>query len=554
MKRRKARDEPAPRRSLRFEPKWAVILLGFFLLSLAPRLYGGFTFGADLDGPGTFHIINYDEAGSCRAVLGDFVYPTFLGHQIIAIATLLGYGPPQRPLEEPRAKAYCQSQTLIMIHRAYVAVSGALTVVLVGLLALMMWPARPQIAWTSSALLGLSNLHVAQSHWGTADAPQVFFIYLFTAVLTYGLASEKKRPLLLSPLFLIGAIWAKWYFFAVFAYVSILPRITLKRRASLYAACLAGVLALAVAVIAWEDITELIARRTYLLWGGETGRFGTSYGHIGTWRRWIRNTVNLPVVHMVGLGLPACLFVWHGLKRAWAERKNHLLWLTHAPALAYTAYMLVLAPVTYYRHYLPLFPTVALLAAYGLWESRWPTRKLFLALFFVYPLLLAADSEYNYRADPRRELRSWYANYDNPKVYTTFYVVPPRNASRTALFQMDRYRRYGTRYLGSADYLILSENWYDTSYANELNGPIAWNPEWLIKTKPEYVVAYRKLLSGQDPNLELEAEFNLTHFMPEFLIHRYLYGSFQLFVGDLRIYRVMHNRASPESGYSKTSP
>jgi hypothetical protein len=206
--------------------------------------------------------------------------------------------------------------------------------------------------------------------------------------------------------------------------------------------------------------------------------------------------------------------------------------------------MLILAPVTYYRHYLPLFPTVALLAAYGLWESRWATRKLFLALFFVYPVLLTVDSEYNYRFDPRRELRPWFAEHGNPRVYTTYYVVPPRSATRTALFRMDSYVRYGRRYLAAADYLILSENWYDTSYANELNGPIAWNPEWLIKTKPEYVVAYRKILSGQDPNLELEAEFNLTHFTPEFLIHRWLYGSFQLFVGDLRIYRAVNSRSS----------
>ena len=52
----------------RFRPRWAVALLAFFALSLALRLYGGLSFGVDLDGPGTFQMINYDEGGSCRAV------------------------------------------------------------------------------------------------------------------------------------------------------------------------------------------------------------------------------------------------------------------------------------------------------------------------------------------------------------------------------------------------------------------------------------------------------------------------------------------------------
>jgi hypothetical protein len=316
--------------SFRFEPKWALILLGLFALSLAPRLYGGLTFGADLDGPGTFRIVNYDEGGSCRAALGDFTYPTFVGRQVVAIASLLGHGPPDRAFGGQRAKAYCQSRPLIVIQRAYSAVAGALTVVLVGLLGLMMWPRRPEIAWTACALLGLSSFHVAESHSGTVDAPQVFFIYLFTTVLVYGLVSEKKWPLFLSPLFLVGAVWVKWYVFAVFAYAAILPRLNFRRRALSYATVLGGMVALAVLLVGWDSIAEVLGRRgSALIWGNETSRFGSGYGNIGTWRRWIRNSVNLPVVHIVGLGLPACLFVWNGIKHAVGDLENRLPWLAH---------------------------------------------------------------------------------------------------------------------------------------------------------------------------------------------------------------------------------
>ena len=42
--------------------------LGFmFLLALLPRLYSALTLGWDWDAPGSFTLINFDEAGSCRA-------------------------------------------------------------------------------------------------------------------------------------------------------------------------------------------------------------------------------------------------------------------------------------------------------------------------------------------------------------------------------------------------------------------------------------------------------------------------------------------------------
>ncbi len=542
MGRRRRRERATPavehRAPWRFEPRWALVLFGFFLLSLAPRLYGGLTFGTDLDGPGTWSIVNYDEGGSCRALRGDGSYPRFIGRQIVSIATRLGHGPPQSAFGGGRGKAYCQTQALIQIQRVYSAVTGAMTVVVLGLIALMMWPSRPEIAWTCCALLGFSNLHVAYSHSGTVDAPQVFFIYLFTAVLVYASVAKNRWALLLSPLFLVGAVWTKWYVFAVFAYAGVVSQLDVRRRDRKYALAVAGTILLVVVALGWQDITEVISRRSGLFWGVETSKFGTGYGNIGTWRRWIRNAVNLPVVHIVGLGLPACLFVWNGFRHAVADRQNRLLWAVRAHAAAYAVYLLLLGPVTYYRHYLPLFPFVVLLAAYGLWHSPWCTRRLFLAFFFLYPALLTLDSEYNYRFDPRRELRPWYQNQGSPRIYFTYYVVPPRSA-RAALFNMEAYIRNGSTYLRPAKYVILSENWYDTSFPNELNGPIAWDPSGLIKTTPEYALAYRKILSGRDPNLQLAAEFDLVHFMPEFMIHRFFYGSFQLFIGDLKIYRVV---------------
>jgi len=524
-------------------PRRALILLLFFFAALAPRLYGGLWFGVDMDGPGTFRIVNYDEGGSCRAILGGRPYSTFTGRQILALASALGHAPPAEAFLPNGWRSYCHSRPLIMLQRVYAAVAGALTVVLLGLLALMMWPEESRLAWTSCALLAFSNLHVAQSHWGTADAPQVFFVMLFTVVLAYGLVSGRRWPTLLSPLFLVAAIWTKWYVFAALAYAALLVRHTLSRRVLWALAGVGGALAVVVLATSANELIEVFHRRSYLLWGSETSTFGSGYGHIGTWRRWIRNGLNLPLVHLVGIGIPACLFAWNGIVHALRERENRALWLLQAPACAYALYMLVLGPVTYYRHYLPLFPTVVLLCSLGLWRSAWASRRWFLVFFFAYPLLLTLDSEWDYRFDTRRDLRPWFASIPDVPVLTSYYVVPPPRTGRVDPFRMQHYIELGPAYLRSAAYVILSENWYDTAFANELNGPLVRRPEWLIKTRPEDAVAFRRILAGRDPNLELVAEFDLFHATPEMWLHHRFYGTFQLFVGDLKIYAVRHGGA-----------
>lgn len=527
-----------------FEPRWFAILAAIFAVALAIRLVGVFQFGFGYDGPDSFLVINYDEAGGCRALLGGRKYNTFVGYQILFIQKLMGEGPQPEHEGEGNWRQFCHSQASLVVHRVYSAVTGALTVVLLGVLALLMWPDRPQIAWTACALLGLSNLHVAHSHFGTVDAPQLFFIGLLTVALGYAIVFERRWPLWISPLLLIAAIWTKSNIFTVFAFVPLLPDLKLGKYWKEYTMVLVGLFFLWSLTGGQETIVSVVKHRSGLLWGGETSRFGTGYGHIGTWRRWIRNGINLPVVHIVGIGLPAFLAAVYGLKKAFKTRSEKpaewRLWLLQLPAVVYFFYMLLIAPPTYYRYYLPLFPTVALLAAYGFWESRWASNKGLVALFLFYPALLTLDSEYNYSHDPRRELAGWLD--ETPKgrdkrLLTTYYVLGP-SKMEAARFSPELYEQYGANYLRRADYLVLSESWYDTAFSNELNGPFGWKPEWTIKTTPLAVRTYRRILAGEEPALELERAITLKHFTPEMLVHRWCYGSFPLFVSDLMIYRV----------------
>ena len=120
----------------------------------------------------------------------------------------------------------------------------------------------------------------------------------------------------------------------------------------------------------------------------------------------------------------------------------------------------------------------------------------------------------------------------------SYYVSPPpRSGASHGLFRVGDARGNATR-LRRADALLLSENWYDTAFANELNGPLVHDPRRLIKTTPEAVRFYRRALAGDHPLLEPVARLRAPTFMPELLLHRAAYGSFTQFVGDIAIFGV----------------
>ena len=473
-------------------------------------------------------------------------------------------------------KAYCHSPGHILVARSYSAILGALTVVAVTLLCLQLVPGQPRVAWTAGALLALSGFHISQSQTGTVDTPSVFFITSFLAAMAWYLRRRSMVKLLLCLLLVVAAVWTKYWVFAGFAWLALLPAsywryvssgFTNARLMALLltgAVCLAALtnvafprwgllplLAVYYLLVPWRAVHRPMAPAWLVLplavyaivqidlvnaytQGALDSRFGSGYGAIGA-NKWLRNLVNVPSVLLVGLGIPACLFILPGLRAMLRDRHNRRYWVCLLPLLVFVVFMAFLAPVTYYRHYLPLLPVAAILAALGLHQTRWGAKPWCLALFFAWPALLAWDLVSDYHRDPRIELRQWYADKPDARVWASFYVSPP--PGRASLFRPEYAAGDGSR-LRRADYLILSENWYDTAFANELNGPRVEQLDRLVKTTPDYARFYRRLLAGEHPHLRPERALNLQHFMPELMLHRHFYGNFQLFVGDLRIYRV----------------
>ncbi|MEM8660088.1 MAG: hypothetical protein AAGF35_04310 [Pseudomonadota bacterium] len=551
-----------------------LFLVLIFVLALLPRFYSAVTLGWDWDWLGSFSLVNFDEGGSCRSELEGFSYSTFIGKQTIAIATAVGSPPPEGIAGDARAvKGYCHSREHIRVARVYSAVTGSLTCVVLALIGLLLVPGQPGVAWSAGILLALSGFHISESHSGTVDAPSVFFIYSFIALMIWSVKRHSVPGLLTSPLLLVPAIWTKYWVFAVFSYLAWLPSKLWNyvshgmsgRRVVLVmlATCILGalltnpdfkqaklypVLVLWYLVIPWRAVHKpmagvwlLLPLIAWLLFNVDLiakyttgGEYGTAYAAIG-WHKLLRNLVNIPFVLIVGLGLPAFLFIPWGIRALTHTGVSIRAWVCLSPVLIFLLFMAFLAPVTYYRHYLPLLPAAALLSALGLYATRWAQKRWFSVLFFAWPALLAFDLLLDYHQDPRIELRQWYIENPDARVFTSFYVNPP--AGNNHLFRPE-YADGDAGVLRQATHLILSENWYDTAFANELNGPLTHDLTRLVKTEPSYARFYRDALAGRHPHLEVERTIALHSVMPELRIHRWLYGNFPLFVGDLVIFRV----------------
>ena len=568
-----------------FSPKRIAILVTLFLLALLPRLYSAQTVGWDWFGPGSFTVVNFDETNTCRAWLDAGYYSPLVGAQTVAISSLLGNPPPASATGDYKsAQTYCIGQKHMRVARSFSAVLGALTVVVLGIIALLLSPDRPYVAWSAALLLALSGFHATQSHMATVDAAMAFYLYVFILAMMIAATWRRVLPVLISMVLLIPAVFSKKIWpMPLFAYFALLPEknwrwitgntsnrdLVVVTCAALIMAAFAfntgfqatgwyPLLALFYIFVPWRrlnywTIPFFIALPWIAAWlsqldlafiqrytsGKLTYRdMGSGFGSIG-WNKFVRNILNLPVVLILGLGIPAALLIPAGIRYAIKDTKNIRLWLCLLPVLVFAAYMLFIAPRTTYRHYLPLIPAAALLASYGLWSMRIAHNRFFLALFFAWPALLLVDFELDFHQDPRRQIVAWYNEITPARVFITYYVKPPPTLQPpTIWFEPDYFLKEPDK-LKLGHFLVLSENWYDTAFAQELNGPVVTNRRRLVKTRPKYARLYRKILAGNHPDLQLEREYNVQNFMPELVLHKKFYGTFQKFVGDLKVFRIV---------------
>lgn len=578
---------------------WVLLLIIVCLVSLSLRWVSARHYGQDWFSSGGFTLVNFDEGGSCRAQLGSFPYSTFVGKKTIALASFFGHSPPsslqtgeslQSGTDEAtsgspgvgsvdaQARRYCHGEAHLLVARGLSAWAGAATVLLTALITLQLLPGRHGTALTAAAMLSLSGWHISESMVGTVDAVSCFFIYAFFSGSLLALHRGRRYWWLVPPL-LLAAIWTKYWVFALLASPAFLPIHLLMRMLggiSLARLFFIVVVFTATAAVATnsgtpETLKLLCPFALYLtipwarlglahrlLWlaipfvilialqiplfeaystGSLTGRFGTDYGAIGS-HKYVRNLLNLPLVLLIGLGIPGFLAMGWGGFQLLRERSIDHYWLPLLPLLGFALYMASLAPVTYYRHYLPLLPAACIAAAVGLHSLPERVRSTAIVLCLFWQSALGWDLASDYHLDPRRQLPALLAREQPSTLLSSFYVNPPANGVYTRRLLrippdpqplLDAYPNA---------ILVLSENWYDTAFANELNGPVVDDVERLIKTQPMAVDFYRRAIDGSYPGLARVATLTAPTLMPELALHKAFYGSFTQFVGDLQVFRV----------------
>ena len=586
------------------------ILLAITIFALTPRIYGSQTMGWGWDEPGSFTLVNFDEAASCRHVIAkSSAYVKHVGWVTIGVARLFNLGPTNDLYDYPdgyflqkkdqtitqtksarlhnaKIKSYCHSPGYLSVARGYSAILGGLTVFLCGVLGFLLIPGSPAIGLGAAFLLAVSGFHAGQSLMATLDAPTVFFIYTLLTVSIYLYRLGRGWSWWLMPLLLYLAITTKGWPFATLILAAYLPATTWRfilhgfSMARFVATILsAGVLlglltntdsavlpwaiaclALYCSLVPWT----LIRRPMIILWLGLptvllilfylghldsflTRHFsgsllfhndhGAGFAVIGS-HKVMRNLINVPLSMLMGLGLLAALCVPIGVKVILRRTSDLRVWLFMLPLAAYLVFLLFIMTTTYYRHYLVLIPLAAIIASVGFWSLTPANNRWFQAAFFTWPLMLGFDIWIDYLEDPRRDSRQWYEEAKPERVFMSFYSTPPQRYMRAHRIFHPEYARGAGTILRQGQYLILSENWYDTAFPNELNGPIVDDLTKLPVTKPEYARFYRDALSGRIPYLTTERHFKVQNFMPEAVFHKTLYGTFQVFVGDIVVLRV----------------
>jgi hypothetical protein len=223
-----------------------VLLVCIFLVALGSRLYSAQTVGWNWDQPGSFALVNFDEAASCRQYIDGSGPERHVGRTTVNAATLLGDGPSEQLYERPsgwdleadertqaqqrkiltrssRIKAYCHSTEHLQAARTYSALLGGFTVLVLGLLGMLLVPESLRVGLTAAALLAVSGFHASQSHMATLDAPSVFFVYTMIAWAVFCLRIRTKVAWILLPLLLYLAIATKEWPFALLSLLVFLP-------------------------------------------------------------------------------------------------------------------------------------------------------------------------------------------------------------------------------------------------------------------------------------------------------------------------------------------
>lgn len=420
--------------------------------------------------------------------------------------------------------------TLILIGRCISVFFGLLTIAVIYLLAKEITSDKC-LAKISSVFLLLSLLHVTQSHYATADACNVFWIY---TVMYFSLLTLRRRQ---NKYFVIALICCGIGLSLKLTWISLVPIIYILVKHK------KGKLNYVIALALISSMFILASGCKYSL-----------VDFMSTIRMCLIDNVNVvkqnykilnPFIYCIEL-IPAmslpifCLSIYGAIKYT----RNRPNWLTAFPRdefyivvlpIALYAVSICFLDVPFPRHTLPMIPLACIVSSYGFLRlvRGGAVKKLrvsgsaLLLIVIFYLLACVIQNEYYFFHDTRETASRWIKSniprWERIKV-TDYVRIPSLRGTHRIVSSYN------------ASFIVLHESYY-YRYIRSAVSPLRKYPKWneIYHGKYEDYLNIQRLFSGQ-LNYRLVKTFPATIYMPEHYVYKKLFGRFTWFTGDVLIY------------------
>jgi len=417
----------------------------------------------------------------------------------------------------------------ILLGRTLSLLYGIMTILLIYLFTLELFGGK-KAALAAALFLSLSGLHVTQSHYATADAAGVFWLYMTIFASLLFVRKKGDKYLLLAALSCGICLSLKLAAVSVIPVIYILSRDRGRRYRIPAVLIILAVFALATGGRFGPGGLALSVRRLF-------------YDNVNVIKE--HNTFLNPFVYLFGavpaVGLPVFLLFLYGTGRLTRTKavkgviKKDVFFTVLLPAAVHII-LISFLDVPFSRHILPAVPLLAVAAAYGftaLKKARLLRKKtaglLWLALLIsAYQLVYVASIERYFITDTRESAGMWIREnipYGAEIAATPYAEIPALKAGyRTDLGFRSRY-------------LILHESYYYRYIRSELN-PLSGYPPWsrIYHGDPGHFIKIQAILKGESPYKLIKA-FRVKSLTPEMLLYKKALGTYPLFIGDTLIYK-----------------
>ncbi|RMG84478.1 MAG: hypothetical protein D6714_07820 [Bacteroidetes bacterium] len=250
-------------------------------------------------------------------------------------------------------------------------------------------------------------------------------------------------------------------------------------------------------------------------------------------RHWVYNPLLYLIAIAVGTSLPVFVFFVKGCGREW--RRGLSAYFSGSAALFWLFVFVAMEGLVLWNLDAPFvrranifMPFVALMAAAGLDEMRSPKkRKAAIWATILYTYALTAVSQFNFIKDPRYAARDYL--FEKIPAGTTIYYDPYARMKNTPP---------GTDAYDQADFVVLHESGY-RRYWKSFTTPFGVPDccEEVYHCASEKICLWTQEILKGSPKYELVARYAPLEVFPERLLYKGLFGTYETFMGEVRIYR-----------------